>query len=117
MNAVVPGGSACLPLSVGALTRFLFLQFRSQRVAEIGHFHDRADFQNALLPRRIGAALRPFDRILEGVHVPNPKTGNQLTGVREWPTHHVPACAGEFYTCTLCAGMKTLSCKHHAGLD
>src|SRR4051812_5908094 len=59
---------------------FLFGELRRQRLAEIGHLVNRPDFDLARAGHRVGAALRPFDRLGHVLDLPEPETGDQFAG-------------------------------------
>src|SRR5688572_15644426 len=51
--------------------------------AEVLQLEHLADLDLALPQHRVRATLDPLDRLLEGVHLPEPEAGDQLLGLGE----------------------------------
>src|SRR4249919_144002 len=96
----------------------LLAQLGRQLLAEVLGLEDLADFDLARLVVRVGAALDPLHRLLEGAHLHQPVAGDQLLGLGEGPVDHGPlAVAAEADPGALGGRVQSLAGQHHARLD
>src|SRR3954452_17182622 len=89
------------PRDFGAQPLFLLPQLRSELVTEVGSLKHLPDFDFALLSRGIGAPLRPLNRLLFRLDLPQPETGDQFLSLSEWSVNHGPVVPGEADACAL----------------
>ena len=94
------------PSSVGAVALPLLAQLGCEILAEILRFEDLADLDLAVLAMRVGAALDPFDRLLQRLALPEPEAGDQFLRLGERPVDHGPLFAGELTRAPLELGCK-----------
>src|SRR5438067_899978 len=96
---------SALPFELFAQTCFR----RTQRTGRVGRcevlgFKHRANLDLSVLVVGIGAALDPSDRLLHGLHLPEPETGKQLFRLGERPVDDHAARSGEPNALALRAG-------------
>src|SRR5437868_5916040 len=72
--------------SLLAHSLFLFAQLRRKVVAEIFGLENLAHLDFGSAVER--SALQPLDRFFLRLHLPEPESGNQLFGFREWSICH-----------------------------
>src|SRR6476660_8227276 len=80
-----------------AQTRFLLLQLRRERLAEILGREALADLDLRLNARWIRAALHPVDRFLLALALPDPEARDELLGLGERPIGDDPLLADEMH--------------------
>src|ERR1035438_6206497 len=92
----------------------LLAEVRREGLAEIFGLEDRPNLDHRLAGMRIGAALQPFDRLVDGFDLPQPKPGDQFLGLRERTVKDRALIAGKPHTLAANAGAQTLTRKHDA---
>src|ERR1700722_1243157 len=105
----VAGGGA------GTLARFLCFQFR-RRLRELLRLEHAADLD------RLGAFLErgtadPFHRLLDGFHLPQPETCDELLRLGERTVDHRALATAELHAHAPGACLQPLAGQHHARLD
>src|SRR6185436_3013309 len=90
-----------LGLDLGREPLFLRAQLGRELVAEIRGLEQRAQLQRGLLAGRVRATLRPLERFLERLHLPDPEPGDQLLGLGERAVHDRALLAREHQARTL----------------
>src|SRR4249919_2917797 len=96
----------------------LLAQLGRELLAEVLGLEDLADFDRARLVVRVGAALDPLHRLLEGAHLHQPVAGDQLLGLGEGAVDHGPlAVAAEADPHALGGRVQALPGQQHPGFD
>src|ERR1700733_3872670 len=95
----------------------LLAQIRRKGLAEVFGLEDRPNLDHRLAWMRIGAALQPFDRLVDGFDLPQPEPGDQLLGLRERTVKNRTLMAGKPHTLAASTGVQTLARKHAARSD
>src|SRR6266550_2924096 len=73
---------------------FLLPQLGSELGTEIRRLEHLANLDLGIPLERVGAALDPFDRLLQRLHLKHPEAGDQLFGLGEGPVDHGALRAG-----------------------
>src|SRR5690606_39947876 len=68
-----------------------------ERLAEVLGLEDRPDFELGLRARRVRAALRPLDRLVHRLHLPEPVAGDELLRLGERPVDDGALVTGELH--------------------
>src|SRR5690348_427719 len=95
---------------------FLLAQLGRELRTEIIRLEHLANLDLALVPRRIGAPLRPLDRLFPRPALPQPEARNELLGLRERTIDDRALAPRELHPSTLRARLQTLGGKQDAGL-
>src|SRR3546814_12099279 len=81
---------------------------------EILHAVERADLDLAGAEHRVRAALHPFDRFVERLHLPDPVAGDELLGLGERAVDHGAVLAVELDARALAARLQAVAGEHDA---
>src|SRR4030081_3542989 len=93
---------------------FLLPELRRELRAEILRLEYLAELD--LGPAVEGGSLQPFDRLLSGLHLPDPEAGDQLLRFGEGTVDHRALLSFEPHARTLRARMKPIPREHDARL-
>src|SRR6516164_4465957 len=91
-------------------------QLGRELVAEVRGFEERAQFQHGFLAGRVRAALRPLERFLHRLHLPDPEPGDQLLGLGERTVHDRALLPRELDPRARRAGLEPVAREHDARL-
>src|SRR5688572_27326178 len=81
-QSFAPLSLSLLRLNLSPEPLFLLAKLGREFGAEVLGFGNRADFDLGVLER---GALEPFDRLFQGLHLPDPEAGDQLLRLGERP--------------------------------
>lgn len=95
---------------------FSGLKFRREFRPEVGGIEDLADFEFGIRGHRIGAFLRPLDRVFERIHFPDPKASYKFFGFSERAVDDGALVTGESDAKSSRGGMESVSAYQDSSL-
>jgi hypothetical protein len=105
------------PLGLRPQLLLLLAQLGRQLLAEVVGLEDGPQLDDPVRAGRVARdPLRPFECLLDRLHLPDPVAGEQLLRLGERPVDHLLLGAREVDARALRARMQPVACEHHARL-